>query len=95
MRRPSEGGWRTNEAIDWHLAALGEAQRYWANHPIQGIDRLRFQAGDLPFRSFKASRLLIEAGFFTTVDDGNHRVRCSMGTDGHGQPFDAIAQPTA
>jgi len=24
-----------------------EAERYWANHPAQGIDRLRFQAGDL------------------------------------------------
>ena len=24
-----------------------EAERYWAKHPTQGIDRLRFQAGDL------------------------------------------------
>ncbi len=26
---------------------VDEAQRYWANHPAQGVERLRFQAGDL------------------------------------------------
>jgi len=72
---------------------------FWLRHhkSTSLIDQIEGMATGsmVPFRLFKASRLLIEAGLFTTVDDGNHRVRCAMGTDGHGQPFDAIAQPTA